>query len=324
MAGGGVMKRSRTFSSWLAPHFDGFIALKRAGGARYEREKTTLLAFDRYIAEHSEQPPFLHETLSSYLATTQHLSAGSQSKIVGVIWPALTYAESHGVEIEPLPARPPTPVFPWLQRQPRILSKVEIVEIMAAARTLSPATNLRPITFVTLFGLLATTGMRISEALALNVGDLDRRNRILTILQGKFGKIRALPLRESTNQALIAYIEHPLRSRPTDSSAPIFVTKKRLTRSVSGKAFRKSCIAAGLEEPWPRLHDLRHTFAVRSVDRWYEQERDVDKWLPALSTYLGHVSVEKTRRYLTANGTLLQQASRRFERHTQALDEARS
>ena len=318
------MKRTRAFTSWLAPHFEGFVALRRAGGAVYKTERNLMLAFDRYVAEHSEQAPFLRETVLDYLASVKHLSASSQNHIVGLIWAVLGYAENHGVEIESLPERPTRPLNLWLQRQPRILSGAEIVDLMTAARRLPRAGSLRPATAATLLGLLATTGIRIGEALALNVGDLDHQDRILTIRKGKFGKIRVLPLRESTNQALISYIDHPRRSISTETSAPLFVSRGRLSKSAAWEGFRESCIAAGLKEPWPRPHDLRHTFAVRCVTTWYEQGREVDKLLPALSTYLGHISVENTRHYLVANGTLLQQAARRFEHHTQALDEVLS
>jgi integrase len=89
-------------------------------------------------------------------------------------------------------------------------------------------------------------------------------------------------------------------------------------------AIRSACLAAGIPKPWPRPHDFRHTFAVSRVAAWYAQGRDVNALLPALSTYLGHISVENTRLYLTANGDLLEQAAVRFEHQTSALDEVLS
>ena len=316
------MKKLRPFTSWLAPHFEGFVALRQASGAVYKTERNCLLAFDRYVATQAPQAPLLRETLWSYLVSTEHLSASSRDHIVGLAWSSLAYAKSHGAQIETLPQRPPKMAQRWLQRQPRILTEAEIASLMAAARRSPRAGRPRPATIPTLLGLLAITGLRIGEALALDIGDLDRRDQILTIRKGKFGKARALPLRESTTQALISYIDHGPPSRQAETSAPIFVSiRGRLTYNAAWEAFREACLTAKLSEPWPRLHDFRHTFAIRRVATWYERGRDVDTLLPALSTYLGHVSVENTRHYLVSNGLLLEQAARRFERYTRALDE---
>jgi Phage integrase family. len=89
-------------------------------------------------------------------------------------------------------------------------------------------------------------------------------------------------------------------------------------------AIKKVCLAAQITKPWPRPHDFRHTFAVSRVAAWYAEGRDVNALLPVLSTYLGHVSVENTRLYLTANGVLLEQAAARFLHSTRALDEVQS
>ena len=312
----------RIFTSWLAPHFEGFVALRRASGAVYKTERVCLLAFDRYIAEHSTQAPFLRQILWDYLASIEHLSASSRDHIVGLVWAVLAYAKNHGAEVEDLPTRPRKRAQTWLQRQPRILSQAEIASLMTAARQVPRAGSLRSATITTLLGLLTTTGLRIGEALGLDLGDLDRRDRILTIRKGKFGKTRALPLRESTTRALVSYMAHPRRPKQTETSAPLLVSSRgRLSYSTAWDALREIYLAAGLSEPWPRPHDFRHTFAIQRVATWYEQGRDVDTLLPALSTYLGHVSVENTRHYLVVNGPLLETAAQRFEHHARALDE---
>ena len=100
--------------------------------------------------------------------------------------------------------------------------------------------------------------------------------------------------------------------------------QRRLSDTAARQALASACLTAGIAEPFPRPHDFRHTFAVSRVAAWYEQGRDVNALLPALSTYLGHSSVEHTRLYLLANGVLLQQAAVRFEHHTRALDEVLS
>lgn len=317
---------ARVFTSWLAPYFEGFVALRRAGGASYLSQRNLLLAFDRHVDGYVPEPPLLRETLTQYLASLDRLSPRGWDNVVGVVWPALAYALRHGAPGEALAARPPSPSTYWRQRQPRMVSATEAASLLAAARRLPPVNGLRGATMATLIGLLYTTGIRIGEALALEVGDLDCHDRILTVRLGKFGKSRALPLRESALEALLGYLHHPLRPVGTDGSSPIFVScrRRRLSYPAVRSAIKKVCLAAQITKPWPRPHDFRHTFAVSRVAAWYADGRDVNALLPILSTYLGHVSVENTRLYLTANGVLLEQASARFSHSTRALDEVQS
>ncbi len=320
------MTLPRAFTSWLAPHFERFVALRHASGAGYVSQRNLLLAFDRHVGAHAPEPPLLQETLIQYLASLDRLSPRGLNNVVGVMWPAVAYARRHDARVEALPARPPKPSRYWRQRQPRIVTTPEANSLLVAARQLPPPSILRPTTTATLLGLLYATGIRIGEALALDIGDLDPKDRILTIRKGKFGKSRALPLRESTVEALIRYVEHPLRPLGTEASAPLFVSgrRRRLSYPTVRLVIRSACLAAGIPEPWPRPHDFRHTFAVSRVAAWYGQGRDVNALLPALSTYLGHISVENTRRYLTANGVLFEHAAARFAHQTRALDEVLS
>lgn len=320
------MKPQREFSSWLAAHFERFVELRRASGAVYTAQEDLLLAFDHYLVAHAAAPPLHAGTLSRYLVSLERLSPRARDNVIGVVWPALAYARRHGAAIEALLARPPRPPdHHWRQRQPRILSLAEIRSLLSAARALPPMGGLRPASAATLIGLLFTTGLRIGEALALDVGDLDRRDRILTVRRGKFGKSRALPVCESVCQALDHYLAHPCRRVSTAPSAPLFVSslRGRLADSTTGHYLRAACVRAAIPKPWPCRHDLRHTFAVGRVAAWYAQGIDVNARLPALSTYLGHVEVENTRRYLSANGLLLQEAAARFAQRTSALDQVR-
>lgn len=320
------MSRPRAFTSWLAPYFERFVALRRASGASYVSQRYLLLAFDRYVGEHAAHPPLRRKALIQYLASLERLSPQGRDKVVGVVWPAVAYALRHGARVEALPARPPKPSRYWRQRPLRILSVAEAASLLQAARRLPPVDSLRSATIATLLGLLYTTGIRIGEALALDVGDLERRDRILTVRRGKFGKSRALPIRESTVEAFVRYVEHPLRSVGKEACAPFFVSsrRRRLADPTVRSALRSVCLSAGIPKPWPRPHDFRHTFAVSRVAAWYAQGRDVNALLPALSTYLGHISVENTRLYLRANGVLLEQAALRFAHQTSALDEVLS
>ena len=181
------MTRPHAFTSWLAPHFERFVALKRAGGANYGSQRALLFAFDRYVGAHAPEPPLLRKTLIQYLASLNRPPRGWDN-VVAVVWPAVGCARRHGARVEALPARPLKPARYWRQRQPRILTTPEAESLLAAARQLPPQNTLRPSTTATLLGLLYTTGVRIGEALALDIGDLDLKDRILTVRKGKFGK----------------------------------------------------------------------------------------------------------------------------------------
>jgi integrase/recombinase XerD len=318
------MSPARPFTSWLAPYFEGFVALRRASGASYLTQRNHLLAFDRYLKDHAQEPSLTRSVLTQYLDSLDRLSPRARANVEGVVWPALSYSLRHGACVEALPARPPRPARYWRQHQPRIISLPEIKTIMAAARRLQPTNRLRPATTATLVGLLYTTGLRIGEALALDVGDLDLSSSpILTVKKGKFGKSRALPLRRSTAEALTRYVDDPRRQSGVAVSMPLFLSgrRRRLSYPAAATSLQKACLDAKVPQPWPRPHDFRHTFAINQVAAWYAQGRDVNSLLPALSTYLGHISVENTRLYLTANGSLLEQAEALFARHTCQLDE---
>lgn len=316
------MSQRRSFRSWLAPHFERFVALKRASGASYVAQEGLLLAFDRHVCANTPEPPLTVESVIQYLVSPTR-SPRAQDNIVSVVWSSLAFARRHGGRVEALPERPPKPPRYFRQRQPRIVSAEEVGDLMAAARQMPPLNILRPATMATLIGLLYATGIRIGEALALNIGDLDPRESLLTVVRGKFGKSRVLPLRESTSSALVRYIEDPRRPIGTRADAPIFVSslKRRLAQPTASGALKAVCQRAEISKPWPRPHGFRHTFAISRVAAWYAEGRNVESLLPILSTYLGHSSVENTRLYLTANGALLEQAGALFAYQTRILDE---
>ncbi len=301
--------------SWLAPHFERFVALKRATGVAYDSSLLLLRAFDRFVASRSAGPPLGRRQVLDYLVVLDRLTPRARDNALCVVWGALEYAIAHGARVEPLPPQPRQAPRTWRRREPRTVSRHEIVAILEHVRQ-APAKyrSTRP-AMATLFGLLYATGIRVGEALALDVGDLEPNRGLLTIRSGKFGKARVIPIDGTVGKALSRYIDHPDRPLGVESCAPIFVSCRR--RRFSYPAMREGWKRATQEalpcSPRPRLHDLRHTFAVYRVLHWYRAGRAVEHLLPVLSTYLGHTSLENTRLYLRDNGLLLQEASRRFE-----------
>ena len=178
---------------------------------------------------------------------------------------------------------------------------------------------LRQATYQSLIGLLAVTGMRVGEAIALDVGDVDLDTGVLRIHNTKFGKSRELILHPTTTEALEAY--HQIRTRhcprPASPALLISTVGTRLFYPNVSAVFRRLVEQAGLSAvnggAPPRLHDFRHGFALRTVADWYANGADVNARLPLLSTYLGHTDPASTYWYLSASPELLGLAAQRLE-----------
>lgn len=321
------MKHALT--SWLARWFERFIALKQASGSKYTAQAALLRQFDAYLTKTSPAPPLHRSTVVAFLASLAHLTPRGRDNMVSVVWGALQYAQMHDARIERLPPRPSAAPSSSRLRAPRLVSRKEVGAILEHARRLTSRKRteaLRGATYATLFGLLWTTGLRISEAVALDVGDVDADTGLLTVRRGKFGKSRILPLKASTVAALSRYLNDHRRLVGREATAPLFVSGRliRLTADASYRTFRKLCSRASLDKPLPTPHHLRHSFTVLRVLSWYRKGSDINALLPILSTYLGHTSVQNTRTYLRQNGLLLEEACNRFSAACDALDEVLS
>ena len=202
---------------------------------------------------------------------------------------------------------------PW--RRPFIYSPTDIDTLMRQARA-TIVSPLRAATYQTLIGLLAASGLRIGEAVKLDRSDVDWAQGVLLIRESKFGKSRLVPLHPSSMQALKGYaqLRDELQPRSKDASFFVSLTRKRLLYAVVQPTFRQlvneTGIGAGAPSP-PRLHDLRHTFAVTTLLGWYRTEQDVQAKVPSLSTYLGHRDPASTYWYLSAAPELLALAAAR-------------
>ena len=205
-------------------------------------------------------------------------------------------------------------------RPPFIYSPGDIEALMAQARQLTP---MPAATHETLIGLLAVTGLRVGEAIRLDRADIDWTGAVLTIRESKFGKTRMVPVLNSTLDMLGRYSRIRGRLCPQAATAGFFVSTAgtRLIYACVGQVFRRlrdrAGIGAGADRP-PRIHDLRHTFAVRTLLGWYQAGEDVEARLPVLSTYLGHRDPRSTYWYLSAAPELLALAARQLERSQEA------
>lgn len=209
---------------------------------------------------------------------------------------------------------------------PYLYTDDEIRLLLKASLGLSQTDALRRWTYQTLLGLLAVSGLRISEALSLRLGDVDLHDAVLTVRGTKFGRWRLVPLHSSVQRVLSRYKsrrEQYLNGRP--ASDVFFVTKrgtpldKNNVRRTFHSLSRQTGLRGKFDSHGPRLHDFRHRFAIQTLLRWYRCGDDVEQRLPALSTYLGHVRLDDTYWYLTACPELMGQAVKRLERRWRTL-----
>ncbi len=219
---------------------------------------------------------------------------------------------------------PPENLLParYRRKPPYIYKDQEIERLVQAAADLPSPAGLRGSTYSTFFGLIAVTGMRISEALALDRGDIDLEEEVLTIRRTKFGQSRLVPIHSSTCTALQRYAEQRGRLLPRPATPAFFLAEHgtRITQWSAAYNFAKVSQRIGLRTPirgrrhgrGPRVHDLRHRFAVRTLIDWYRAGLDVEREIPKLATFLGHVHVNDTYWYLVAVPELLQLATDRL------------
>jgi integrase/recombinase XerD len=210
----------------------------------------------------------------------------------------------------------------YRRKPPQRYRDQDIVALIRSAAALPSAKRLRGRTYATLFGLLAVTGLRINEALHLDRSDVDLETGVLLIRRTKFGKSRLVPIHATTQEALRAYSQERDRSLTTWTTPAFFLSERRtrITEWSARYTFAVVSRRVGLRPPTrdgrhghgPRIQDLRHRFAAQTLITWYRAGVDVERELPKLSTYLGHVHTADTYWYLEAIPELLQLAADRL------------
>lgn len=295
-----------------------YVALKQSMGSRFRTEAAILKAFctalgDIAITDVESQQ------VERYLDGTGPVTRYWHRK-----YDALSgfyrFALGRGyVMHSPLPTTVPKRPQPF---RPYIFPKEELRRLFKAAGEFeTPRTALQGSTLRPLLLLLYGAGLRVGEALALTLADVDLIARVLTIRQSKFYKTRLVPIGPRLTAVLTAYADDRHRQdHSNDPASPFFVTRTgdTVTRGMAERAFVNLRNIASISRQdgaryQPRLHDLRHAMAVHRLVDWYREGADVQRLLPQLATYLGHVDVAATQRYLTMTPELLRQASRRFE-----------
>jgi integrase len=287
----------------LRDDIERYVALYRATGLKFNKQANDLRRFAEFAADREEQ---VVRTATVLDWAAQAPSRAQRVWLLGVVrrFATTMKAEEPRHEIPPVAAfgraRPP-------RRRPHIFTREEVRQLLAAAAALPPVDSLRPMTYATLFALLASTGLRIGEALALKLDDLTPPG--LLIRDGKFGKSRLVPLHVSVREGLQRYISRRTHRECGHQAlfASYYGTPLRYPTVVWVflGLVRSLGLHPGPGRPGPRIHDLRHTFAVRSLEQCAAGRAAVERHMLALSTYIGHAHVEDTYWYLEATPVLL-------------------
>lgn len=305
----------------LQARVDDYLAERRRLGYRLRSTAGALGSFARYVHHLELTGPLTIEVMSAWArqAKTHNDDPATWARRLMRLRPFTAWLQ----QFEPATEVPDSTVFGSMggRPAPHIFTEQEIIDLLAAARRLGP--DLRGATYEALFGLLAGTGLRISEAVNLTQADVDLHAGLLTVRQTKFGKSRYVPLHPTVRDALRDYCQRrDLHITPSEET-PFFITTRGRLLGCAMSPRQVDRVFQQLREHlgWVnrgshaaiRIHDLRHTFIVRRLLLWQAQGVDIDQAMLALSTYVGHVRVSNTYWYLSGVPELLGLAAERFE-----------
>jgi integrase len=308
----------------LQQRIDDYLAERRRLGFELRSWDTFLAGFARYVANQRHRGPLTADLMIEWVKQDKWQRGTPSTWAVRLA--KICHFARHLKQFEPETEVPEALTFgPEPGRvAPHIFRDQEAIDLLAAARQLGPPGSIRPATYETLFGLMASAGLRVSEALHLRDADVDLKRRLLTIRQTKFAKSRLLPVHPTTVAALAKYRKARKRHVATTADMPFLISSRGrlLGQPLSDRQAHRIFNALRDKLGWVnrgghaaiRLHDLRHTFAVRRLMRWHADGTDIDQMMLALSTYMGHTEIFYTYWYLTAVPELMALAGGKFER----------
>ena len=303
----------------LAQVVAAYVTHRQAMGMRLHTEARTLRSFCRASGDVTMRE-ITADQLLAFLAGTGPVTRYWERKH-SALSGLYRFAVARGyADDSPLPRTVPRPQQAFV---PYIYSREELRRLLdAVAANDHPRCRIATDTYRTMLLLLYGTGLRISEALALTMADVDLDAGVVCIRMSKFYKSRLVPIGNDLLQILAPHVANR-RQQHAGPESPFFVSRRgtAVTRQNAEMAFCRLRVRANVVREaasarhQPRLHDMRHAFAVHRLVSWYRDGADVQRLLPKLSTYLGHVHIAGTQRYLTLTPELLRQASLRFERY---------
>jgi site-specific recombinase XerD len=300
-----------------------YVAFRKSLGQDFESDRRRLATFSRFVGESAEIDSVKPLQVAAFLTGRDPITGYWHLKY-RTLRGFFSYAVTRGyLSRSPLPATVPKPPARFV---PHIYSREELRRLLdgtASYQKHKTRIVMEPLTFRAMLLLLYGAGLRVSEALSLNLADVDVQEAVIVIRDTKFYKTRLVPLGSDLNDVMTKYAKQRNRDGHSQSNnAPFFVTKlgARISSRLLRHAFQRLRTHSGVrrkDDPQhqPRLHDLRHAASVHRLTAWYREGKDVQRLLPLLSTYLGHVDIASTQRYLTMTPELLLEASKRFARY---------
>jgi len=310
------MKSIPVYGSVLSESMREFVEFKRMQGYEYRVGAYKLKLFDRFLKKSVCFDGILKDDVFAEYIASMHCKPISRVQQLSVVRQFSRYLHS---------LHPENTVLS-MSMQPKYthnlrfyyLSSEEIKDLMLATAELKPVNGIKVHCVRFLIGFLYCTGLRINEALNLNLENVNVQDAVITVRKGKFGKDRIVALSESMSNALKQYLDVRSRYASTGLTAPLMVGKynARLTYWQAVSSFRKLCKITGLDnKQTPRLHDLRHNFACGCLEVWRNEGEDIQALLPVLANAMGHVNYYSTQIYVHTNGETLRSASERFASH---------
>ena len=297
-----------------------YVAHKQSMGMRFSTEQRTLKSFCRAMGDIAMADIAAGPVLAFIAGTGPVTRFWHRKREVLVGFYRFAIARGYCV-VAPLPTNVPKPPQPFL---PYIYSHEELRRLLDATSCCEhPLSKVQAYTYRALLLLLYGAGLRIGEALALTLNDVNLSIGLVQIRESKFYKTRLVPLGPDLVNVLSAYASQHSKTDSMQSDRPFFVccNGTAITRRMADGIFHRVRRRASVQRSdggrfQPRLHDLRHSFAVHRLISWYRKGADVQRLLPQLATYLGHIHIGATQRYLTMTPELLREASKRFERYS--------
>ena len=304
----------------MALRVQAYLASRRQAGFALRIEGQQLARFARFVDATHYQGPLTVKLAMQWALASRRPKPLTAARRIEVLRSFAWYCQ----QFDPATEIPPPRFFGRAHRRltPHIYTPAEIRALLDATRHLYPPGGLRGATCAAIFGLIAATGLRTSEATRLKRADVDLKHGLVHIRQGKFGKSRWVPLHPTTSHALQRYTQRRDRDPLTADTDAFFVFdygRPALTISVQyafGLLRHRLKWRCRGGHPLPRMYDLRHSFVCRRLEHWYAEGLDIDRNILALSTYVGHAKVTDTYWYITATPELLALAARRFARHS--------
>jgi len=298
-----------------------YLNMRRGLGFKLTNYETDLNSFARFMRERGQTVITISSALEWARATSSSRKA-QWARRLGHVRGFARYWHA----IDPRTEIPAWELMPYRSRhaRPYLYSEAEISSLLNAALRLPPVGSLRCWTYYTMYGLLICTKIRVTEATGMETQDVDLHQWLLTIRKTKFGKSRLVPIADSTVKVLSDYAQRRDRFLAGRKAVRFFVSlrgtpvRKCNLEPTFAQLSREVGVRGQSDRYGPRLHDFRHRFAIHTLVRSYHNEKNVERVLPVLSTFLGHVGIESTYWYLNACPELLGAAAERLEQRWEA------